>query len=71
MLNEEVTRAEIKKIVHDELDKIIKAEVDKQIAASIKKGAGEKEVKAIVKDSLNNLYKFMWVKRNTWNNDIK
>ncbi len=71
MLTEEVTKAEIKKIVSDEVRKVIKDELGKQMASSLKSGAGKAEIKDVVKDALNNLYKFMWTKRSQWNNEIK
>ena len=70
MLNEEVTKAEIKKIVNDEMKKIVSDEISKQLA-TIRKGAGKDEIQNAIKNALNNLYKFMWTKRSTWNNELK
>lgn len=71
MLKEQVTREEIKKIVNSELNKYMKSELKKELAASLKNGSGKDDVQALVKTALNNLYKFMWTKRNMWNSEIK
>lgn len=71
MLKEEVTREEIKKIVNSELKKVMKDELKKELAASLKHGSGKDDVQSAIKSALNNLYKFMWTKRNMWNSEIK
>lgn len=71
MLNEEITRVEIKKIVNDEVRKIVADELNKQLKSILKSGSGKDEMNAAIKGALNNLYKFMWTKRNTWNNELK
>lgn len=71
MLKEVVTREEIKKIVNAELKKMIKDELKKELAASLKHGSGKEDVQLAIKNALNNLYKFMWTKRNQWNSEIK
>jgi hypothetical protein len=71
MLNEEVTKVEIKKIVNDEVRKIVADELNKQLKTSLKSGSGKEEMNAAIKAALNNLYKFMWSKRNVWNNELK
>lgn len=64
-------KTEIKRIVNDEVKKVMKDEFTKLLSSSIKSGKGKEEINAIIKDALNNLYKFMYTKRNVWNNDIK
>jgi flagellar basal body-associated protein FliL len=71
MLNEEVKREELRKIVDAQVKKAFDDRFQKELTASLKTGAGKKEMQAAIKDALNNLYKFMYVKRNTWNNEIK
>jgi len=71
MLNEEFTKVEIRKIVNDELDKAMRDKLKREIVASLKSGAGRGEVNDIVKNGLNALYKFLWTKRSSWNNEIK
>jgi len=71
MLKEEISKSEIKKIVDDEVKKTLKDELGKQLISSLKGGKGKDEINAAIKDALNNLYKFMYVKRSTWNNEIK
>jgi hypothetical protein len=70
MLNEEITKTEIKRIVNDEMKKVINDELQKQLSSLLKRGSGKDEIKSAVKTSLNNLYKFMWTKRNQWNNEL-
>jgi flagellar basal body-associated protein FliL len=71
MLKEVVTKEEIKKIVNSELKKVVKDELKKELAASLKHGAGKEEIQLAIKNALNNLYKFMWIKRHQWNNEIR
>jgi flagellar basal body-associated protein FliL len=71
MLNEEVTKVEIKKIVNDEVRKTIGDELNKQLKISLKNGAGRDEIKNHIKDALNALFKFMYVKKSNWNSEIK
>lgn len=71
MLNEEITKTEIKKIINDELKKIIKDEISKELTSSLKRGSGKEELNNAIKNALNSLYKFMYTKRNVWNGDIK
>lgn len=71
MLNEDLTKTEIKKIVNDEMKKIVKDEISKELTSSLKTGSGKDEVNTAIKRALNSLYKFMYTKRNVWNGDIK
>lgn len=71
MLNEELTKTEIRKIVNDEVDKVIKNKLNTELSSSLKTGKGKEEVQVMIKKALNALYKFMYTKRNVWNGDIK
>jgi hypothetical protein len=57
-------KREIRSIVADEFNK----HLDKSFR---KNGKAHKEVVDIVRDSFEDLFKFMWVKRTTWQRDIK
>jgi len=55
-----------------EIRSIVSDEFNKQIEKSLRKnGKAHKEVVDIVRDSFEDLFKFMWVKRTTWGRDIK
>lgn len=71
MLNEQVTVEEIKKIVHNEVKKVFKDEFKKELTAALRNGAAKDDVQGAIKIALNNLYKFMWTKRNMWNSELK
>lgn len=71
MLNEQVTIEQIKQIVNNEVKKTFKDEFKKFLAAEMKNGSAKDDIQGIVKVALNNLYKFMWTKRNMWNSEIK
>jgi hypothetical protein len=71
MLNEQVTTEEIKKIVNNEVKKAFKNEFKKFLAAELKNGSAKDDIQDVVKAALNNLYKFMWTKRNMWNSELK
>ena len=71
MLGKDVTVAQIKKIVDEQINKYIKDSLKREIAASLRQGAGKAEMKETVKDALNNLYKYMWTKRSSWNNELR
>ena len=71
MLNEQITVEEIKKIVNNEVKKAFKDEFKKHLTAELKNGSGKDDVQGAIKAALNNLYKFMWTKRNMWNSELK
>lgn len=71
MQNKSITVEEIRKIVNAEVKKAFKDEFKKELTAAIKHGQAKDDVQAAIKTALNNLYKFMWTKRNTWNSEIR
>lgn len=61
----------LKKLVADEVGKHLKSEVKKQLSQfSNSKEHNDAMIKKIRK-SLIDLYKFMWIKKSIWQNEIK
>jgi hypothetical protein len=68
MANKNWTEAEIKSLIKDVLKQELK-DVKKDIVdiqAKQKKQTDEEQVKQIVKDTIVNMYKFLWQKSNTY-----
>jgi len=64
-------RSEIKSIIRSELKSILDRELKKEVVRLMH----DREVKQITNDliikALHNLYRFMWIRRSIWQNDIK
>ncbi len=71
MANTEITKAEIKDIVGDELSKFVSNELEKEVAKLLKNGKPRDEVVNLMKIALTSLYKYMWIRKDVWQNDIK
>ena len=61
----DIVNSEIKKFKSDHLDK----EMKKYIASS--NSQSRKELVSLIKDSLEAVYKMLWMKRDFWKTDIK
>ncbi|NJO59689.1 MAG: hypothetical protein HC836_15700 [Richelia sp. RM2_1_2] len=68
----DINKSEIRKIVQDELASILNKELDKKIADLLKKKNSKTSTAAtdISKDSLDALYRFMYLRRNIWKKDL-
>jgi hypothetical protein len=62
---ESIVKSEIKKFLDDSLDK----EVKKVVARS--NTQTRNELVSLIKDSLESVYKMLWMKRDFWKHDIK
>lgn len=68
-----MTEREIKKLIKDEFDKLIEDRLDKEVKKVMRKSnsATRDELINTIKDSLEAVYKILWVKRDFWKTDIK
>jgi hypothetical protein len=73
MAGKELTKKDVKDIVSDELKKFVRDELDNEIKSLLAKtnSASRDEINVISRKALEALYKFMWIKRNIWQSDIK
>ena len=71
MADTNLTKAEIKDIVKDEISGFITNELENEMAKLLKKGKPRDEVVNLMKIALTSLYKYMWVRKDVWQNDIK
>jgi len=69
----ELTKLDIKKIVNDEIKSFIIKDLDKEIAKILKqKSSQSREVSAeLVKDGIQALASFLYIRRSIWRSDIK
>lgn len=65
-----MSTTEVKEIVRAEVKKVIKDELVKHLRASMKNGEMKKDTNKLIKDALNDLYKFMWNRKGVWQSEI-
>jgi len=65
-----MSTTEVKEIVRDEVKKVIKDELLKHIRTSMKSGEMKKDTNQLIKNALNDLYKFMWNRKSVWQSEI-
>lgn len=65
-----LSSAEIREMIRKEMKDILKDELAKHFKQSMKNGDLKKETNKLVKDALGDLYKFMWVRKSVWQNEI-
>jgi hypothetical protein len=66
-----LTKQEIKDIVSDELSNFVSKELENEVKNLLAKGKARDEVVALMKTALTALYKYMWIRKDVWQNDIK
>lgn len=73
MANKELTQTDIKKIVKDEIKAYLTSQFEQEFKKMMSKtnSGGKKEVTKTVKDALDSLYQFMYIRRNVWQSEIK
>ena len=71
MANTSLTKAEIREIVKDEMTKFLSKELEKEMTTLLKRGRPREEVVDLMKNALTLLYKYMWIRKDVWQNDIK
>jgi hypothetical protein len=71
MAESNLTRQEIKNIVSDEISNFVSKELEDEMKKLLKRGKPRDEVVALMKTALTALYKYMWIRKDVWQNDIK
>lgn len=68
-----MTEAQIKKIVNSEINKIFSDSLDKEVKKVLAKHNSQTRSELIktIKDSMEAVYKVLWMKRDFWKTDIK
>ena len=68
-----MTEAEVRRIIKSEFTKLIKDQLDKEMELVLHKSnsASRAELIKTIKDSMEAVYKILWVKRDFWKSDIK
>ena len=68
-----LTKTEIKEIINDEFEKKFNQMFTDALIKELKESSGKarKEITDIIKNAVLSVYKFMWLRRDTWQNEIK
>ena len=68
-----MSEAEVKKIVNSEIKKLISDSLDKEVKKVLAKNNSQTRAELIktIKDSMEAVYKVLWVKRDFWKTDIR
>jgi hypothetical protein len=65
-------KLDVKTIVKDELNKFVADSLDKEMKKILSKNSQSRdELISTIKNSLESVYKLLWVKRDFWKSDIK
>lgn len=69
----ELTKTEIKKIINDEFDKKFNQIFVDSLIKELKNNnsPARKELVEMMKKAMISVYKFMWMRREAWQNEIK
>lgn len=65
-----LSASEVKDLIRKEIKSALKDELAKHFKESMKNGDLKKETNKLIKDALTDLYKFMWVRKGVWQNEI-
>ena len=71
MAESNLTKNQIVDIVNDEMSKFISKKLEDEMTKLLKNGKPRKEIVDLTKNALESLYKYMWIRRSVWQNDIK
>ena len=66
-----MTKQDIKDVVTDEITKFVSKDLENEMKLLLQKGKARDEVVALMKKALTALYKYMWIRKDVWQNDIK
>lgn len=68
-----MTETDVKRIIRSEFDKLMKDSLDKEMKSNLQKSnsASRAELIKTIKDSMEAVYKVLWMKREFWKTDIK
>lgn len=71
MAENNLTKKDVQDIVKDEMSKFISSKLEEEISKLLKRGKPREEVVDLMKSALTSLYKYMWIRKDVWTNDIK
>ena len=71
MANTDLTRKDVEEIVSNEIGKFVTKELEDEVRNLIKRGKPREEIIGLMKTALTALYKYMWIRKDVWQNDIK
>jgi hypothetical protein len=71
MAKTNLTKTEIKDIVNDEMSKFVTRELENEMTKLLKTGKPRDEMVDLIKVALTALYKYMWIRKDVWQNDIR
>lgn len=71
MADSNLTKSEIRDIVGDEISRFMTSKLEDEVSKLIKRGKARNEVVDLMKTALTSLYKYMWIRKDVWQNDIK
>lgn len=71
MADTNLTKKEIEQIVIDEIGNFVAKELENEMLKLLKRGKPRDEVVNLMKTALTALYKYMWIRKDVWQNDIK
>lgn len=72
-MNKQIKENDVKKMVNDEITKFVSSSIDKEVRDLLRKknSQSREELLNILKQSLESVFKQLWVKRDFWKTDIK
>lgn len=72
-MDKQIKESDVKKIVNDEITKFVSSSIDKEVRDLLRKknSQSREELLNILKQSLESVFKQLWVKRDFWKTDIK
>jgi len=71
MANTDLTRKDVEEIVSNEIGKFVTKELEDEVRKMLKRGKPREEIISLMKTALTALYKYMWIRKDVWQNDIK
>ena len=72
-MDKQIKENDVKKMVNDEITKFVSSSIDKEVRDLLRKknSQSREELFNILKQSLESVFKQLWVKRDFWKTDIK
>ena len=71
MADSNLTTKDVEVIVKDEINKFVTKELEEEVRKMLKRGKPREEIISLMKTALTALYKYMWIRKDVWQNDIK
>jgi hypothetical protein len=71
MADTNLTRKQVQDIVTDEISKFVSQDLESEVDRLLKRGKPRDEVINLMKTALTALYKYMWIRKDVWQSDIK